>query len=175
MSLNGPANYSIHGCTKIVLASTIFLLVWINQRAPQLPLKPFYHQKSIALVEISGSHNSYSIVLVQLVQMSTVLLVFKYPLISLMANVGFLWLCFTIETAHYLQRRSLIKNLMTDFTTVNLDDISTEFVYECLPLMFEILKQGKVNILFSVNTTCNHNLYYWSIISGNNYTCIYYS
>ena len=58
-----------------------------------------------------------------------------------MSSIMCLW---STETGHYFQRRGLIKNLLTDFTKCSMEDLTTEFVYECLPLLFEILKQGKV-------------------------------
>jgi len=63
-------------------------------------------------------------------------------------NLGIPWTlhCWmhTLATAHDQQLENIIDQLLQDFLQVWPDDYSTQFVDECLPLLFNIFRFSKV-------------------------------
>lgn len=57
------------------------------------------------------------------------------------------WMC-TLATAHEHHLENMIDQLLQDFLAVWPDDCSTQFVDECLPLLFNIFRYSKV-LLFN--------------------------
>lgn len=56
----------------------------------------------------------------------------------------------SLLTAHERRLDSVIDQLLQDFLQVCSDDYSTQFVQECLPLLFNIFRHSKVCILTNV-------------------------
>ena len=50
----------------------------------------------------------------------------------------------SLSTAHEMRIDSVIDQLLQDFLQVCPDDYSTQFVQECLPLLFNIFRYSKV-------------------------------
>ncbi|XP_075213305.1 ankyrin repeat and BTB/POZ domain-containing protein 2 [Lycorma delicatula] len=67
------------------------------------------------------------------------------------------WMC-TLATAHEHHLENMIDQLLQDFLTVWPDDCSTQFVDECLPLLFNIFryskKEGTTLLLADIFSTC---------------------
>lgn len=59
----------------------------------------------------------------------------------------------TLSTAHEMRLDSIIDQLLQDFLQVCPDDYSTQFVQECLPLLFNIFRYSKV-IEYNIYTFC---------------------
>jgi len=60
----------------------------------------------------------------------------------------------SLATAHEMRLDSVIDQLLQDFLQVCPDDYSTQFVQECLPLLFNIFRYSKVkNYTLFINTT----------------------
>lgn len=53
-----------------------------------------------------------------------------------------------LAAAHELRLDAVIDQLLQDFLHVCPDDYSTQFVSECLPLLFNIFRYSKVSFLF---------------------------
>lgn len=56
----------------------------------------------------------------------------------------------SLATAHEMRLDSVIDQLLQDFLQVCPDDYSTQFVQECLPLLFNIFRYSKVSPFISV-------------------------
>lgn len=55
-----------------------------------------------------------------------------------------------LSAAHELRLDSVIDQLLQDFLQVCPDDYSSQFVTECLPLLFNIFRYSKVSIEFQI-------------------------
>lgn len=56
----------------------------------------------------------------------------------------------SLATAHEMRLDSIIDQLLQDFLQVCPDDYSTQFVQECLPLLFNIFRYSKVKKLHNL-------------------------
>lgn len=54
-----------------------------------------------------------------------------------------------LAAAYELQLDDIIDQLLHDFLEVCPDDYSTQFIFECLPLLFNIFRYCKVSPLFT--------------------------
>ena len=79
-------------------------------------------------------------------------------------NLGVPWTLYTwyqtLSAAYNMRRRSITHNMLKDFSTCRHDDYNTEFIYDALPLLMDILNHSKVkppHALFSLNKSNEMN------------------
>uniref|UniRef100_A0A915HRT6 BTB domain-containing protein n=1 Tax=Romanomermis culicivorax TaxID=13658 RepID=A0A915HRT6_ROMCU len=53
----------------------------------------------------------------------------------------------TLFAGHEMRRKALVQLLLNDFSKYKLDELTDDFVEECLPLLFDILKRSKNDIV----------------------------
>lgn len=69
-----------------------------------------------------------------------------------------------LSAAHELRLDSVIDQLLQDFLQVCPDDYSSQFVTECLPLLFNIFRYSKVSIIirgsvYDLSARCDFHLF----------------
>ena len=69
-------------------------------------------------------------------------------------NLGVPWTLYTwyqtLSAAYNMRRRSITHNMLKDFSTCRHDDYNTEFIYDALPLLMDILNHSKVKTTTSI-------------------------
>lgn len=71
--------------------------------------------------------------------------------------------CQSVYTAHATRRKAIVQCLLKDFNCVRYDDNKTEFLEECLPLLFDIFRHSKVRN-WTYGYVKETNLQYWKCI-----------
>ena len=83
-------------------------------------------------------------------------------------NLGVPWTLYTwyqtLSAAFNMRRRSIVHNMLKDFTTCRQDDYTMEFIYDALPLLMDILRTSKVPVVYSSKNL--EILVIWSFINS---------